>query len=491
MDQYYHSKDSSNSRQETSPLLGPDVNNVQPYTRWETFSWLFRKGLAISGTFILHQLLEVTNIAVIGHIGKEELAAATLGNMILNLGGYCLTVGSTTTLEKLCGQAWTGARDRTLVGIYLQRALAIMTASLACVAIVFAYSNPLLVAMGQDPKLSALAAVYLQYNFFGMAIYSAFDAYRKFLLAQGIVYGSMCILIAAVPVNAAVQYTFVFTLNLGLKGAPLGMALTYTVMLISLIMYSRVCCAAKLRQSWGGWSWKCFEDWNDYMRQASFNIMTYLCETAAGEAAVLAIAYHSVNGGSTAIGAQSVLARTYMASRMLGNGLSSAAATRVGHALGRGSAIDARETWIQGCWLSLLSSQPLTLLLICTRSYFGYFFTNDEQVVKLVARTLPILAFFMIFPTINGHCYGTLRGLGRQVISAVASFVSYYIIGVPIGLILIFSVHFSLSSVVSMWLGLGIASFLYAAIQMLFLCMVDWKAECRRVKRQLLENNKD
>lgn len=79
--------------------------------------------------------------------------------MILNLGGYCLTVGSTTTLEKLCGQAWTGARDKTLVGLYLQRAIAIMTVCLACVAVVFAYSKSLLVAMGQDPDLSALAGM--------------------------------------------------------------------------------------------------------------------------------------------------------------------------------------------------------------------------------------------------------------------------------------------------------------------------------------------
>lgn len=69
MDQYHHhSKDTSNHHQEHTPLLGSDVNNVQPYTRLETFSWLFKNGLAISGTFILHQLLELTNIAVIGHI---------------------------------------------------------------------------------------------------------------------------------------------------------------------------------------------------------------------------------------------------------------------------------------------------------------------------------------------------------------------------------------------------------------------------------------
>lgn len=65
---HHHSKDTSNHHQEHTPLLGSDVNNVQPYTRLETFSWLFKNGLAISGTFILHQLLELTNIAVIGHI---------------------------------------------------------------------------------------------------------------------------------------------------------------------------------------------------------------------------------------------------------------------------------------------------------------------------------------------------------------------------------------------------------------------------------------
>lgn len=35
-----------------------------------------------------------------------------------------------------------------------------MTASLACIAVVFAYSSPLLVAMGQDPKLSDLAGTF-------------------------------------------------------------------------------------------------------------------------------------------------------------------------------------------------------------------------------------------------------------------------------------------------------------------------------------------
>ncbi|KAI9321468.1 mate-domain-containing protein [Dichotomocladium elegans] len=397
--------------------------------------------------------------------------------MIIILGGYCITVGSTATIETLCSQAWTGARDKTLVGLYLQRALVILLGVLSLIAVVFWHGDQLLTSMGQDPEIAALAVVYLRYSFFSMAAYTAFDAYRKFLLAQGVVLPSTFILIGAVPLNAAMQFLFIFVLDLGLRGAPLAMGLVHLLMVFSLVSYATLYCP-EIKRSWGGWSLKCLDQWGPYLKQASGNVLTMCCECYVVEASVLAISYL----GRTEIAAQSILARTYVASRVLGFGLSAASATRVGNALGHGAPEDARQIFNAGCILSIIFSLPVSILFLCTRTSYGYLFTEDEQVLRHVADALPIFALFEIISTLSGHCAGVLRGLGRQQISAAVGFVSYYLIGGPIALTLVFKAGWS---VTGLWVGLAVGFFFYATIQLLFLCMVNWDAECRRVEVHL------
>lgn len=53
---------------------------------------------------------------------------------------------------------------------------------------------------------------------------------------------------------------------------------------------------------------------------------------------------------------------------------------------------------------------------------FGYLFSDDEDVVKLVSKVMPLVASFQIADGLVGSCGGALRGQGR------VSFYQYLVI---------------------------------------------------------------
>ena len=60
-------------------------------------------------------------------------------------------------METLCGQAY-GARDYKALGDVLQRALLVCWVACIPAALLWSQSEALMVAVGQDPAIAALAA---------------------------------------------------------------------------------------------------------------------------------------------------------------------------------------------------------------------------------------------------------------------------------------------------------------------------------------------
>ena len=126
---------------ETAPLLGdPDVpygghdNPENINKRWEeavaagkiTTTWqreakvLGRYSGPLVITFLLQHTLTIASIFTVGHLGKVELGAVSLGSMTANITGYAVYQGLATSLDTLCAQAY-GSGRKTLVGLQCQR----------------------------------------------------------------------------------------------------------------------------------------------------------------------------------------------------------------------------------------------------------------------------------------------------------------------------------------------------------------------------------
>ena len=67
-----------------------------------------------------------------------------------------LQLGMASALETLCGQSY-GAKQYHMLGIYLQRSWIILFVCSVVLLPVYLFTEPMLVALGQDPKISAVA----------------------------------------------------------------------------------------------------------------------------------------------------------------------------------------------------------------------------------------------------------------------------------------------------------------------------------------------
>jgi MATE family multidrug resistance protein len=85
---------------------------------------------------------------------------------------YCLHI---IALDTLCSQAWTGASDKTLVGVHLQRALVIQSIMLVPIGAVWWHGEYILLALNQEPDLAAYAGKHTSRRLVGLAKCITFD----------------------------------------------------------------------------------------------------------------------------------------------------------------------------------------------------------------------------------------------------------------------------------------------------------------------------
>ena len=80
---------------------------------------------------------------------------------------------------------------------------------------------------------------------------------------------STYVLAAVLPINIALNYYLVWkpSTALGFKGAPIAVSITYWCMLLFLILYIKYVEGSK---AWGGFSKRCFQDWDPYFKLGIF-----------------------------------------------------------------------------------------------------------------------------------------------------------------------------------------------------------------------------
>ena len=124
---------------------------------------------------------------------------------------------------------------------------------------------------------------------------------------------------------------------------------------------------------------------------------------------------------------------------------------------------------------------------------FGYLFSDDEAVVKLVSKVMPLVASFQVADGLAGSCGGVLRGQGklsshgfssgtrtpsgRQHLGAVFNLVAYYVLALPMGVSLAFKTSLGLQG---LWIGQVVALFIVGIGEYLTVWLwTDWDKEVR------------
>ncbi|KAF4632213.1 hypothetical protein G7Y89_g5910 [Cudoniella acicularis] len=415
-------------------------------------------------TFILQYSLTVASIFTVGHLGTIELGAVSLASMTANISGYAIYQGLATSLDTLCAQAY-GSGKKHLVGLQLQRMVYFLWVLTIPIGIIWLSAEKILEKIVPEKESAELAGLYLRILLIGAPGYSCFEAGKRFVQAQGLFSATTYCLLIAAPLNAFMNWLFVWQFKWGFIGAPIAVAVTDNLLPLLLLLYVRFIDG---RQCWNGFTKKAFHNWGPMIKLALPGLLMVEAEFLAFEILTLASSYFS----TTHLAAQSVLSTITALTFQIPFPISIAASTRVANLIGATLSDAARSSAKVAFVIAAGVGIFNVILLSSLRNYIPQLFTDDQGVIDLVATVLPICAAFQLFDALAANCNGLLRGLGQQEIGGYVNLFCYYVIAMPISFGTAFGLGWELQG---LWSGVAIALALVAAAEAFFLYRTNFQ----------------
>jgi MATE family multidrug resistance protein len=420
----------------------------------------------------------VVDVMVVGRLPQsaQAIGAVSVGSVIFNtvsVFGLGLMLG----LDTLVSQAF-GARDIEDCHHSLLQSIYLSLAASPVLMVVVWLLMALLGTFGIEPDVRHETERYLHGIVWSTLPLVLHYAFRRYLQGMNIVRPVMVALFTANLVNLAANWLLVF----GKLGAPaLGVAGSGWA-----TCFSRGYMAVFLGL---------YIVWNDRReRTGLFHISPGLDMKRIKELVRLglpAAAQTSIEVGVFAVAAAFIakldeisLAAHQVAilaisvAYMLPLGLSSAAAVRVGQAIGREDPRGAiRSGWTAIALGSLLEIM-VVLIFVFAGVPIGLIFTTDRAIIQMAVTLLMVAALFEVFDGFQTVSTGALRGLGDTRTPMICHFIAYWIFGLPTGWYLCFRRGWG---AVGFWVG-----FVVALVPLgIVLLTIWWRKSARLVSHRV------
>jgi MATE family multidrug resistance protein len=135
-------------------------------------------------------------------------------------------------------------------------------------------------------------------------------------------------------------------------------------------------------------------------------------------------------------------------------GIASAAAVSVGRAVGAGDRREAARAGWTALGLGVIFEIFSALSFLIFPRQIAQLYTHDQRVVSFAVTLLSIAAVFQLFDGLQAIATGALRGLGNTRTPMVWNLLGYWVVGLPLGCWLCFTLHWG---AVGLWDGLCLA----------------------------------
>ncbi|PKA48666.1 Protein transparent TESTA 12 [Apostasia shenzhenica] len=429
--------------------------------------------------YMVNYVMSMSTQIFSGHLGNLELAAASLGNTGIQIFAYGLMLGMGSAVETLCGQAY-GAHKYSLLGVYLQRSTVLLTATAVPLVVLYAFSRPLLILLGQSPEIAAAASVFVCGLIPQLFAYAANFPIQKFLQAQSIVAPSAYISMAGVVLHVILSWVAVYKLRLGLLGASLVLSVSWWVIVASQFVY--IVTSRRCRLTWNGFSWEAFAGLPEFLKLSTASAVMLCLETWYFQ--VLVLIAGLLPNPELALDALSVCMTISGWVFMISIGFNAAASIRVSNELGAKNPKSAAFSVVVVTMMSFIVSIVIAIVILCFRNYLSYIFTEGERVADAVADLCPLLATTIILNGIQPVLSGVAVGCGWQTFVAYVNVGCYYFVGVPAGILLGFKFGLGLGAK-GIWAGMIGGTFMQTLILLWITIRTNWSKEVQKAQERL------
>lgn len=436
--------------------------------RFESFRSELRPTLRLALPLALAEIgwmtMGIVDTMMVGRLPNSAVAigALSLGSILVNVlafFGSGLLVGLDTLVSQAFGAGQREDCHRSLVhGVYISLAL---TPFLMAPVWFF---DPLLRAARISPDVIALAVPYSKALAWGTLPLLLYSAVRRCMQAMNIVRPIAFALISANLINAGGNWLLIYGKfgfpRMGAVGSGWSTAwarIYLSAVLVFFLLWYDHRHRTRLLHT------PIDPDFRRIRRLVALGLPTATQITL--EIGVFALVTALIGRlGAVALAGHQIALNTVAFTYMVPLGISSAAAVRVGQAVGRKNPQEAADAGGTAILLGAGFMFCMSVALLVFPRWIARAYTPDEAVIHSTIVLLAAGAAFQLFDGIQTVATGALRGLGDTRTPMFCHFTAYWIIGLPLGAWLCFRRGWG---AFGLWSGLSLALILIGIVLLL------------------------
>jgi MATE family multidrug resistance protein len=405
-----------------------------------------------------HVMMGVADNIMVGHIGAKQLAAAGLANVAFNV-LMLFGIGVSYAITPLVAQA-DGLKETSRSADILRHGLVINVGNAFILCGMVYLGKNILYIIDQPPEVVELSIPYLGIITFSLIPIMIFQSFRQFSEGLSDTWTPMVVVLAANVVNIGLNYVLInghFGFPaLGLNGAGWATLSSRVLMAASIgcfIYFSTSFRAYRGAFRVGTYSTELF---NKLLKLGLPAGAQFIFEVMAFDFSLVMIGWL----GTTALAAHQIAINLATISYMTTSGLAAAATIRVSNELGRKDFAGVRRVSMVLVGMALALMTVWAVIFIAGNQLLPHLYVKDYEVIPIASSLILIAGFFQLADGLQVVCIGALRGLHDVKVPSVLIFVSYWIVGLPLGYWLGFNIGLGAQGI---WLGLLIGLSLTAA----------------------------
>ena len=440
---------------------------ITPQTETHRRAWLkpwldeARALLKLAAPLVAMQLAQMGSITadviMVGALGAEALAATSIGAVMFYfawLGGYGPVAAVSPIVSQILGAHPNDrARARAAVRMGLW---AVGFISLPLMTLLI-WAKPILLALGQEPKIVEMAAPWVHIVAFGLPFTLGFGVLRNFASAVGRQRAVLLISLLTLLFNILMNYVLIYghfgAPAMGIQGAALASALAYAFSffaMLGVILLAPGFRKYRLLHRFNRADWLKFRE---IFRLGGPMGMSMIFEAMLFNSATLMMGTF----GAASVAANQIALNVGSLTFMVPLGIGLAATVRVGLAAGardtQGARLAGHTAMICGAGFVLLCAFAIALVpQFLVSLYIPLTAPENAEVVNLAVSFLYIVAIFQLFDALQVTGQMSLRGLKDAKAPMWIAGLSYWLVGFALAWSLAF--WFGLQGI-GVWIGLA------------------------------------
>jgi len=422
-----------------------------------------KENLNLSFPIMISQLGHITvgvaDSLMIGNVSITQLAAVSLSTSIF---GFILLfcIGLSYGITPLISSKKSDKNYISMTfynGLYLNMFFTIL------LVVITIYSKYFLKYLGQDEEVLFHTYKYLDIISISLLPLMLFQTFKQFIEGLGLTKPAMYISIFSNVINILLNAVLIFGLfgfpRLEIIGAAYATLISRVLMFFIIFIY---CLNSRRFQEY---LLRLNISFNYTSFKAIFGIgftsgLQYIFEVGAFTVATVIIG----SIGAIQLASHQIALNLASISYMIASGIGSASMISLGHYYGEGDSAEIRKSGYSNFILVLILMCISAFIFIVFRDILPTLYVDDYEVISLASSLLIIAGLFQLSDGVQAVGLGVLRGIRDTKTPTLVTFISYWVIAIPLSYYLGIICDYGLFGV---WIGLSVGLTIAAVFHVL------------------------